>query len=161
MPAMSRGIYIMNILNILDNLRMLNTLNILEVRYSRYSRSKILMDSRLNILPLQTVYRSVYDGFTACLHAGHASFLFTRAWQPGGQDHRKNAVKLARFLHVLGVKNGSKATENSLIMVIDNYAKSIYHNHELQNPHFLLNNRLIQMINDLQRRFENAEHRRD
>ncbi len=150
MEGMSRGIYIMNILNILDKMRMLNILNTLEVRYSRYSRSKILMDSTLNILPLQVLYRSVYYGFTAYLHAGYVSFLFN---PERGRD-AAGSRKLARFLQHLGVEKGRKSIKNSLIMVIDNYAKSIYHNHDIQIPTFLRKKYNLQMINDLQGRFE-------
>jgi hypothetical protein len=53
---------------------------------------------------------------------------------------------------------GPIGLKNSLIMVRDNYAKSTYHNHEIQNPQKVRNNRLIQMINDLQRHFENADN---
>jgi len=108
---------------------------------------------RYSLFPLSRIYR-----FTACQPAGYLSFLFDQAGAPGSQDHRKNAVKLARFLHVLGVKNGYKSTENSLIMVIDNYAKSIYHNHDIQIPQKTRKKHNFQMINDLQRRFENADN---
>ena len=95
---------------------------------------------------------------TAYPNAGYLSFLFDPAMLPGGQDHRKNAVKLARFMHGLGVKNGHKTPDNSLIMVIRDFGKNTYHNHEFNIPNFSHNIRCFQMINDLQRGFENADN---
>ena len=95
---------------------------------------------------------------TTPLNAGYLSFLFDPAMLPGGQDHRKNAVKLARFMHGLGVKNGHKTPDNSLIMVIRDFGKNTYHNHEFNIPNFSHNIRCFQMINDLQRGFENADN---
>ena len=109
-------------------------------------------------LGTQVVYRSVYDGLTTYPNAGYLSFLFDPAMLPGGQDHRKNAVKLARFMHGLGVKNGHKTPDNSLIMVIRDFGKNTYHNHEFNIPNFSHNIRCFQMINDLQRGFENADN---
>ena len=167
----------MNILNIL------NTLNILLLRYSRYS-SKILKQNTyipifneedtqdtqhiqdirysrffgLNILEFGFVYRPVY-WVTAPPYAGRKSFSPTWQARPGAVRSKKRPFhfeKLARFLRVLGVKNGCKLAQKSLIMVTDNYANCYYHNHEIQNPQKVRNNRLIQMINDLKRRFENV-----
>ena len=95
---------------------------------------------------------------TNYLNAGYLSFPFNPGMLHGSQDHRKNAVKLARFMHGLGVKNGSKSADNSLIMVRDNYAKNTYRNHEFNIPNFSHNIRCFQMINDLQRGFENADN---
>ena len=95
---------------------------------------------------------------TTYLNAGYLSFPFNPAMLPGSQDHRKNAVKLARFMHGLGVKNGHKTPDNSLIMVIRDFGKNTYHNHEFNIPNFSHNIRCFQMINDLQRGFENADN---
>lgn len=139
----------MNILNILDKMNILNILNTLEVRYSRYSRSKIFIARTLNILPSGGIYRSVY-WLSAYLPAGYLSFLFN---PERGRD-AAGPRKLARFLHHLGVEKVTNWLQNSLIMVTDNYAKSIYHNHDIQIPTFLRKNYNLQMINDLQSRFE-------
>lgn len=141
----------MNILNTLDKMRMLNTLNTLEVRYSRYSRSKILRVRRLSILP---VGGSAW--FLAYCLLTCARPMLTTWTGPGIQDGK--VVKLARFKHELGVKIGRKTIKNSLINYLHGYGNYTYHNHETQDPHFLRNIHYLQMINDLQRHFENADN---
>ena len=94
--------------------------NVAKVRYTRFTRFTLytpggLVNLGVNV-GFEVLYRSVYDGFTARPSAGYLSFPFGGAWRPGrstDRDHRKNAVKLARFLHVLGVKNVSNWTQNS------------------------------------------------
>ena len=94
--------------------------------------------------------------------AGYLSFLFEPEFQPRqpstGDNARLKPAKLARFLHVLGVKNGYKCTQNSLIMVINGLAKNTYHDHLFTIPQKVSNIHYLQMINDLQRRFENADN---
>lgn len=83
--------------------------NVGKVRFTRFTRFTLYTPGGLVNLGVNVgLYR-----FTAYPHAGYASFLFDRAGVPGSQDHRKDAVKLARFLQVLGVKSGYKAPQNS------------------------------------------------
>lgn len=131
----------MNILNILDNMRMLNTLNILEVRYSRYSRSKILIARGLNILEYW---------LTAYPIVGLVSFPYGRILP--------NNAKLARFLHEKGVKMFTIVNKNSLIIVITGCDKNTYQDHLFDNPQNSHDIDNFQMINDLQRHFENADN---
>lgn len=139
-----------NNLSILSILNTLNTLSILSI-LSILPRCPTFQDTQdhQDTQHVQSKYQ-----LTACLHAGHVSFPFEPEYRPG----RSTDQKLARFLHEKGVKNGDKTTENSLIMVTDNYANCIYHNHEIQITPKSLNNRNFQMINDLKRRFENADN---
>ena len=87
---------------------------------------------------------------TAPPYAGQKYFSRTAA--------RPRAEKLTRFLHDLGVKNVGKRTGNSPMNGYDNYANCYYHNHRSQNPQKTHNNHNFQMINELQRRFENADN---
>ena len=56
------------------------------------------------------------------------------------------------------MKSSPIGDKNSLIRLRDNYANYTYHNHEFTIPQKTHNNRNFQMINDLQRRFENADN---
>lgn len=67
-------------------------------------------------------------------------------------------TKLARFLHVSGVKSGCKADQNGLIKGIPGYDMIHYHDHELKIPPKTAFKAALQMINDLQGGFENADN---
>lgn len=88
--------------------------------------------------------------FTAPVFAGHEYLLPARI--------RPNIAKLARFLHVLRVKTGAKKLINGYKKCVQEFDNYTYQDHLIQITPKSHNNHNFQMINDLQRRFENADN---
>ncbi len=143
----NKNVYVVNVVYLVNVVYVVNVTKVRFTRFTRYTHyiPGGLVNLGVNLaligLPL-TSMRMPYP----CHRGGF----------PGSQGGK--VVKLARFKHESGVKIGRKAIKNSLINYLLGYGNYTYHNHETQDPHFLRNIHYLQMINDLQRHFENADN---